>query len=166
MRERERERSLRREAPMGMYRELAAEQEGVEDLKRYLHMVTAERDALKKALDKQMQVVDHLHSVKSFDKEHAAYMETVNNHYQKVRAKHKEACEILSRPDTFNYHAVYRRHGDQFSSSSWTPPALHVQAPRKSMAQAKVDKYRKSPLLPSVANHAAAGGDGPPHTAR
>lgn len=146
-----------------MDREIKAEEAGVADLKAYLDNLISERNVLQKAVNKQLTVVDHLHNAGSFDKEYATYMQTVHTNYSTVRAKHKEAVKILSAPEGFAYHPAFKRNGDQFSGSAWTPPALHPELPKKSLAQEKVEKYRKIGMLPAVQN---GSGNGAPSSAR
>merc|ERR550537_743744 len=126
---------------------------------RYLDKVTMERDALQKETDKQWRIVEQLDSAASFDSTYNNFMQEVHSHYHTVRKQHKEAVKILSNPDTFNYHPAFKKGGaNEFAGSCYQPPALHIQAPKKSLAQEKIDKIRRRSADPEPTKLPSATG--------
>eukprot|EP00931_Biecheleriopsis_adriatica_P108194 TRINITY_DN82534_c0_g1_i1.p1 TRINITY_DN82534_c0_g1~~TRINITY_DN82534_c0_g1_i1.p1 ORF type:complete len:242 (+),score=76.32 TRINITY_DN82534_c0_g1_i1:80-727(+) len=128
--------------------EVKAEEQGAEELRRHLQKLQNEHNELRKERDRAAQLVEGFEmGAQSFEKEYARLMENSDSTYKMVRKKHGEAIGILSKDETFAYHPAFKRHTDQFEAAYFTPIPLKKAEEKKSAAQQKIERMKKTGAL-------------------
>mmetsp|Transcript_52606 Transcript_52606/g.94446 ORF Transcript_52606/g.94446 Transcript_52606/m.94446 type:complete len:212 (-) Transcript_52606:68-703(-) len=128
--------------------EVKAEEQGAEELRRHLQRLKNEHAELRKARDRAAALVGGFEAGgASFEKEYARLMDNSDDTYKMVRAKHKDAIGILKKDEHFGYHPAYKRHTDQFEAAYFTPMPLKKKEEKKSPAELKLERMKKSGAL-------------------
>lgn len=126
-------------------REVKQDEAGKDELGLHLAKLENEHKDLKKALDAVTEEYNkYAIGAGIFEKEYSQHLDNTHNTYNHARGVHKQGMAVLSRPDTFNYHQSYRRQGDQFSGTYFTPLPLKRAEEKKSNAAKKADRLARS----------------------
>mmetsp|Transcript_6309 Transcript_6309/g.15714 ORF Transcript_6309/g.15714 Transcript_6309/m.15714 type:complete len:196 (-) Transcript_6309:104-691(-) len=138
-------------------RDVKEEENGKEELRVRMEFLEREHSVLQREFSDVLATYNRYEtSSKAFEEEHSAHVDFTHRHYGFVRVKHREALDVISRPDTFGYHQAYRRHGDNFGGLYFTPPPLKKVEEKTIPSTRKVERLVRSSALPPVSARAAA----------
>ncbi|CAE8612338.1 unnamed protein product [Polarella glacialis] len=131
--------------------EVKTEEQGKEELRRHLQKLQTEHTELRKARDRAARTVEAFEvGSQSFEKEYSRLMDNSHTTYNFVRAKHKDAINILKKDDAFGYHPAYKTKDSPFQGAYFTPQPLKRAEEKKNPAAQKIEKMRKQGSLAQV----------------